>query len=115
MHELSIALSLIDVASEEAARQGDARVVAIHLRLGSLSGVVKDALVSAFELARENSPLEASELIIEEVPIAIWCPRCEAERAAAAMDACQCAVCGEPAERIVRGREMEVFALELAS
>ena len=53
MHELSIALSLLDLVEEEAERRG-VRVAAVHVRLGPLSGVVRDALVSAFELAREG-------------------------------------------------------------
>ena len=56
MHELSIALSILDIVEEESARRGDAAVAAIHLRLGPLSGVVKEALLSAFEL-RERSRL----------------------------------------------------------
>ena len=59
MHELSIALSIVDMAAEEAERQGG-RVVAVHLKLGPLSGVVKAALLSAYELAREGSPLPDS-------------------------------------------------------
>ena len=55
MHELSIAMSILDLAGEEVERQGGGRVVAIHLRLGPLAGVVKTALCSAFELAREAS------------------------------------------------------------
>ena len=56
MHELSIALSILDLAAEEAERHGG-RVAAVHLRLGPLAGVVKDALVSAYDLAREGTPL----------------------------------------------------------
>ena len=50
MHELSIALSLLDQVAEEAERRGGVQVHAIHLRLGPLSGVVKEALLSAYEL-----------------------------------------------------------------
>ena len=46
MHELSIALSMIEMATEEALRFGDTRVNALHLKLGPLSGVVKDALTA---------------------------------------------------------------------
>ena len=80
MHELSVALSILDVAAEGAAREGAAAVAAIHLRLGPLAGVVKEALLSAFELAREGSPLAAARLVIEEVPVVVYCPRCAAER-----------------------------------
>ena len=50
MHELSIAMALVDMAAEEAEKRG-ARVVAAHVRLGILSGVVKEALVSAYQMA----------------------------------------------------------------
>jgi Zn finger protein HypA/HybF involved in hydrogenase expression len=43
MHELSIAMSMVETAREEAERRG-VQVTAVHLRLGALSGVVKDAL-----------------------------------------------------------------------
>jgi hydrogenase nickel incorporation protein HypA/HybF len=45
MHELSIATSMVEMAGEEAARHPDTRVVALHLKLGPLSGVVKEALL----------------------------------------------------------------------
>ena len=80
MHELSIALSITDMAEEEAERHGGgARVAAVHLRLGPLSGVVKEALLSAYELAREGSAVEHSRLVIEEVPIRIFCATCDVE------------------------------------
>jgi hydrogenase nickel incorporation protein HypA/HybF len=112
MHELSIALGIVDVAAEEAARRAGGRVAAVHLRLGRLSGVVPDALRSAFELARENSPLAAAELVIEEVPVAAHCPACAAERAVPFPELV-CPTCGTPTPEVVRGRELEVVALEI--
>lgn len=67
MHELSIALSIIEGAEEEAQRQGGARVCAVHLKLGPLSGVVKEALLFSYELACEGTSLEGSRLVIEEM------------------------------------------------
>ncbi|HEY1496909.1 MAG TPA: hydrogenase maturation nickel metallochaperone HypA [Candidatus Solibacter sp.] len=66
MHELSIAMSIVEVASEEAQRQGGARVEAVHLKLGALSGVVKDALLFSWDLACEDSPIAGAKLEIEE-------------------------------------------------
>ena len=43
MHELSIAMSIAETAYEEAKQRGNVRVQAVHLRLGLLSGVVKEA------------------------------------------------------------------------
>ncbi len=60
MHELSIALSIVEGAEEEVERQGGGRVYAVHLRLGPLSGVVKEALLFSYELACEGTSLEGS-------------------------------------------------------
>ena len=46
MHELSIAMGIVDLAQEEVDRRSGAKIKAVHLRLGLLSGVVKDALLS---------------------------------------------------------------------
>jgi hydrogenase nickel incorporation protein HypA/HybF len=113
MHELSIAISILDVAEEEAERHGDCRVTAVHLRLGGLSGVVKEALLNAFELAREGTSLGDCELRIEEVPIAVFCPRCKAERGVVSMQNMRCVECDEPAREVISGREMEVCAMEI--
>ncbi|QDV35372.1 hydrogenase maturation nickel metallochaperone HypA/HybF [Tautonia plasticadhaerens] len=113
MHELSIALAILDAASEEAARLDGARVLAIHLRFGPLSGVVEEALRSAFELAREGTPFGETSLVFEAVPLVAFCPSCDAERPVASIRHLRCAECGGPASHVVRGRELEVVALEV--
>src|SRR5262245_36695001 len=115
MHELSIALSILDLAGAEAERQGGGRVVAVHLRLGPLAGVVKDALYSAYGLAREGTPLAAAELVIEETPLVAHCPACAAERTLPSPQLLCCPACGAPTPEVVSGRELEVVALEIES
>src|SRR5262245_39076437 len=107
MHELSIAMSLLDVAAEEAERQGGGRVLAIHLKLGPLSGVVKEALLSAFELAREGSDFSDCQLIVKDVPIVLDCPTCGQHRPAQSVQEICCSVCGTPTMQLVSGRELE--------
>ncbi len=114
MHELSIALSILEVVGEEMERRGNVRVEAIHLKLGPLSGVVKDALVSAFELASEQTDFAQCSLVIEDVPISIHCSRCNAERPVHSIQSFYCVDCGTPASEVVHGRELQVSALELA-
>jgi len=66
MHELSIALSLVDAACDELPRLGPKVAVrSVHVRLGPYSGVVADALVSAFDVAAAGSPLAGARLEIE--------------------------------------------------
>jgi hydrogenase nickel incorporation protein HypA/HybF len=113
MHELSIALSLIELAEEESERHGGAKVNAVHLRLGPLSGVVKRALESAFGLAAEGTVLEGAHLIVEEVPIVAYCTNCLAERTLPSMRSFICPECESSLSEIRHGRELEVFALEI--
>jgi len=68
MHELSIAVNIVDIACEEAERQGDSRVDAVYLNLGVLSGVVKEALQFSWELACEGSRIAGARLEIRDVP-----------------------------------------------
>ncbi len=112
MHELSIALSIVEGAGEEAARRGG-KVSVVHLRLGQLSGVVKDALLFSYDLACEGTLLEGSQLMIEEEPVVVFCPECAAERALASIQSFRCPVCGALTPDVVRGRELELVALEL--
>jgi hydrogenase nickel incorporation protein HypA/HybF len=113
MHELSIALSILDVVEEECERRGNAPVAAVHLKLGPLSGVVKEPLLAAFELAREGTPLQSCELVIEEVPIVVHCPACGVERTVISMQQMCCPICATPTPDVIRGRELEVTAMEL--
>jgi hydrogenase nickel incorporation protein HypA/HybF len=114
MHELSIALSILDLAAEEAERRGG-RVAAVHLKLGPLSGVVEEALRSAYDLAREGTPLAGAELVVAGAPLTAWCPACAAERTLASPQALCCPACGAPTPEVLRGRELEVVALEIES
>jgi hydrogenase nickel incorporation protein HypA/HybF len=113
MHELSIALSIIDTAAEEAERQSAIRVTAVHMRLGPLSGVVKEALLSAYDLAREGTSLSGAELMIEDVPVVAHCPSCAGPRTLTTAYELLCPDCGTPTPELVSGRELEVVALEV--
>ncbi len=112
MHELSIALSIVEGAEEEASRQGGGHVCSVHLKLGPLSGVVKEALLFSYDLACEGTSLEGSNLIIEDIPVRLDCERCGRERDAVSIQCLQCAECGLPG-RVVSGTELEMFALEI--
>jgi hydrogenase nickel incorporation protein HypA/HybF len=67
MHELSIALSIVELAEEEAATR-NTRILAVHLNLGCESGVVKEALLASYEMACAGTVIEGAPLLIEEIP-----------------------------------------------
>jgi hydrogenase nickel incorporation protein HypA/HybF len=112
MHELSIAMSIVEMAEEESGRHGSARILSVHMRLGKLSGVVREALLSSYEMACEATVLEGSRLVIEEVPVEIFCSKCATRRPLQTIQLFCCPVCGTPAMDVVQGKELEVIALE---
>ena len=115
MHELSIAMRILDLLEEEAPRLDGRKISAVHLKLGQFSGVVKEALLNSYELASEQTSFQGTRLVIEEVPIAMQCPQCGERRLVKSPQLLCCQQCGTPASDILEGKEIQVFALELCA
>jgi len=115
MHELSIAVSMVERIIEEAESRGGLLVEAVHLKLGVLSGVDKDALAFSYEIACEGTFLVGSKLVIDVVPLLIYCETCALESSPASIQEIACPHCHTPSRKIIHGRELEVAALEVAA
>lgn len=113
MHELSIALSIVESATEKVQEHPGTRVTAIHLRLGPLSGVVKDALLFSYEIACLDTPLVGSRLLIEETPVVIFCDQCHTDRQLENFCHLACPVCGALSSTVRGGKELEFVAMEI--
>src|SRR5271155_4629577 len=112
MHELSIAMSIVEMAQEEAERR-DVTIDAVHLELGPLSGVVADALLFSYEIACSGTVLEGSRLVIRQVPIEVYCPACKALKTLTSMQWFCCPECGAPTSEVIHGKELQITALEI--
>ena len=112
MHELSIAMSIVEMAQEEAERRA-VRVDAVHLELGPLSGVVAEALLFSYEMACSGTLLEGSRLVIKSIPIEVYCPACKAQKTLHSMQWFCCPECGAPTSDVIHGRELAITALEV--
>jgi hydrogenase nickel incorporation protein HypA/HybF len=112
MHERSIAVGIVDTAMEESQRRG-VQVSAVHLRLGALSGVVKAALMFSYEIACQDTALEGSRLVVQDVPVMVFCSQCQREQELPSVQLFACPECGLPTRDVRRGKELEVFALEI--
>jgi hydrogenase nickel incorporation protein HypA/HybF len=113
VHELSIAMSIVEMAQEESDRRGGVQVNSVHLKLGALSGVVEDALLSSFEIASADTPLQGSRLLIETVPVSVYCPNCRSPQRLNSIQSFSCPECGTLTPEVLSGRELEVVALEI--
>lgn len=113
MHELSIAMSIVDLATEAANNNGGGKVEALYLKLGQLSGVVKDSLLFSWDLACAGTRIEGARLVIEDVPVTVHCSLCERERTLDSINNFACPVCGDPSTKVLGGRELQLSAMEI--
>ncbi len=113
MHEVSVALGLLEGVESAALEQAVERVVAVHVRVGALTGIVRDALLFSWDAVTAETICAGSRLRIEEIPLEIFCERCQGERAPRPGTGIVCPDCGTASSQIVRGREMQVIAMEV--
>ncbi len=108
-------MSLLEEIGDAARREGATSVSRVTLRVGRHSGVARDALLFAWELARADTVAQYAELAIEDVPLAVFCTTCDGERAPVQGGGLVCATCGNASPSVVRGRELELVSMEVAS
>lgn len=112
MHELSIALALVE-QMEKVAREQKARAVPrVTVVVGTLSGVDAEALRGAFPLAAEGSIAEGAELVITPVPASVRCRRC-GRVTTPDVPFLRCAGCGGCEVDVVSGRELHIHAMDV--
>jgi hydrogenase nickel incorporation protein HypA/HybF len=68
MHELSIAVSLVEAICDELPKFGPVSVRSVRIRVGALSGVAPDALAFAFDVATDGSQIAGARLDVEGTP-----------------------------------------------
>ncbi len=113
MHELSIAHSIVEIASRVAREENASRVEIIYLTIGELSCVSSEALDFAFEVAARNTPVEGARVVVEKKPVVVHCPQCEKEQPLETPQRFVCPVCQTPVSKIVSGRELDVDRIQL--
>ncbi len=111
MHELSIACSIIETVEENLPPKATA--TKIFLKIGAMSGVVKDALLFSFEIAAEGTPVQGAALEIEEIPVVVHCDDCDVDSELGNPPIFRCANCGELTGKILQGKELDVVSIEV--
>ena len=113
MHEFSIMQSALEMAEAKARAAGATRIHRLTVRVGTLSGVVPEALQFAFDALKDKSPASEAVFVIESVPAVGWCSECAAEFPAVALHY-ECPGCHQPSGELRRGLEMDLASLEIS-
>ena len=113
MHEVSLMQAVREQALAALQQHSGVRIVAISLRIGGLAGVDPEALRLAHELVMAGTPASGSQLQIEAIEPQWCCQDCQHSLpAASCWD--PCLHCGARRPRLLRGRELQLVALEIA-
>ena len=114
MHEMGIALQIIEIASASIPRSDvPVQVERVNLKVGKLSAIVPDSLRFCFEIAAKDSPLSGAVLHIEEIPVRARCKECHAEWTVHE-PVFRCRQCSSGRLDIISGRELNIESIEIA-
>ena len=112
MHELSIAVSLIEEVEKIMQEEKAERLLRLVVSVGDLSGVEVEALEVCFPMAAEGTKLEKAELVLERIPIEVKCRSCGATGDVEQPLYC-CRSCKSRDVEITKGRELNIRSLEV--
>ncbi|MEY6433656.1 hydrogenase maturation nickel metallochaperone HypA [Thioalkalicoccus limnaeus] len=112
MHELSICLALLDQVQDIARDHGATSVDRIRLHIGPLSGVEATLIQQAYPLVAAGTLAEHAELIIDAIPVRVYCNQC-GDETEVKPNRLLCGRCGGHHIRIVSGTEMLLAHLEM--
>ena len=110
MHELSIAISIVDTAIDQANQASADRVSEVELDIGMLSGIEYESLEFALGVASKDTILEETLFRINRVEPVAECPSCQHLYAPDGVYS-HCPECKEPGIRLIRGTELQIKSL----
>jgi len=112
MHELSIAQSIVDIASEEAVKAEAVSISKIELDIGLLAGIEFDAFDFAWPEAIKDTVLENAERTINKISGKAKCGKCS--HIFDMQDYFElCPKCGAFENDVISGKELKIRSIEI--
>lgn len=110
MHELSIVISIIDIAEQTAKANDINKIQSIELEIGTLAGVEMDAFDFAWNSAVKNTVLSEARREIHHKKGRSKCLACDFEfEVDTVFDTCP--KCGQYFNHLLSGRELRVCSI----
>lgn len=107
MHELSIAMSIVDIVEDYVKKADASKVKRLELEIGTQSGVVDEALKFAMDEAFKGNALDGAEVQIHKIQAEAKCDACSAVFAVDDIFS-PCPECGVVRNELVKGKELNV-------
>lgn len=114
MHEMSIAIDIIDMVVETARRENAAQVERIEIEIGQLSGLLPDFIRVCLEAASQNTLAEEASFRIKTIPGRAECKHCHTCFDFPAYMT-PCPKCGEYGASPLQGTEIKLVSITFDS
>jgi len=112
MHELGLMQNIVDTIQEYAYGNSVKKVLKVILEVGTISGVVPEALEFCFEVCTKETVLEEAQLEIRRLPAMGRCKKCEKTFDLVGNNF-SCPVCEGADWEMISGRELIIKGLEV--
>ncbi len=111
MHEFSIAQNIVDIVTEKLDNHEFETVISVNVEVGEMSSVVPSALEFSFQVASESTPLEGAGLELKEIPLKVYCEKCDSNFSPQAVFNLVCPKCKDPNTEITQGDDLQVVSI----
>ena len=113
MHEMGIALEIIDIATASIPPDlAGVPIARVNLNIGKLSAVVPESLRFCFEIAARDTALAGAELHIAEISVVARCAACR-HQWTVEDPVFRCPTCDATDLKIISGRELDIQSIEI--
>ncbi len=112
MHEMSIAMNIVDIVSATVKDHQADKVNSIDLEIGSLSGILIDSLTFCFDAACKGTPAEGATLNIQEIQGLGKCAECHREFQVEVF-LTVCPFCDSLSTEILNGKELSIKSINV--
>ncbi|MDH6128306.1 hydrogenase maturation nickel metallochaperone HypA [Kitasatospora sp. GP82] len=111
MHEMSIALAVVEQVARAARSHGAEAVESVRLQVGELAGVVPESLEFCFELACADTVVAGARLLTEPVAARARCGGCGTEWPVGMPPDLCCPRCAGAETELLAGRELQILGV----
>lgn len=112
MHELSIAMSIIEISEKNAIENNATKISSLTLQVGKLSGIVMEALETAMISAKKNTMLHDAQINYDLILGKSKCEECGNEFDTEDIYTL-CPKCNSFKTTIIQGKELHLASIDI--
>jgi hydrogenase nickel incorporation protein HypA/HybF len=112
MHEMSIALNILDIVEQSAQQHSASKVTDISIEVGALAGVLISSLEFCLETAKQHTLARSAHIQIHEIGGQGHCPECGGTFPME-LPIMPCPHCANGYLRPITGDELRIKAIEI--